>query len=442
MAISMWPVQGDEKPITGTVHSGAYYFDETNCGYCVLRLTLRDGTTGTLGVNMMSASNFTLTRHNVSRAALSQAKLVRGSPFNAPEKLVQGPKGTIWSLDRLGNRVAVIGPGLRPHEYDLPTPFSDAGDIVGTPRFVWVSERRVGKIVRFAVGGKRSEFTLVHRAFMTSSLRTILGADGRIWFTDGWNVGCINEQGVVTNFRLHTLGTVNDLAVGSDDRIWIVGQDGSGDKGGPFMATLDDQGGWKRFPLAFEPSTMRAARGGFWIAGSSLSFVDNQGHERPAKLPVDDLGPKLYVVDPSNRLWFSDKYGNMILHADIDGSVTASYTTFGPAGISDMVIDHAATVWIAEPHAHVVEQYGRGLSLPPRGVNPRFLLPDSSDNLWYSDPNADVIGVIVSKTKRGRCYAFRLATIKNCSFGRADLVGSALKNKIALANLKTQGGRS
>jgi streptogramin lyase len=419
--ISMWPAQGDETPIRATISNGAYYFDEMNCRYCVLSLKLFDGATAKIGFDVGSGNNFTLAVHDLSQDAIREGISVRGSPFNAPETLVEGPGGSIWALDRLGNRVAVIDADKHSREYDLPTPYSDAGDIIGTPKFVWVSERNAGKIVRFGPDGREAEFTVIRRDFMASKFRMTLGADGRIWFTDGWDVGAVSEQGVVTNYRSHVVGYVDDLSAGSDGRMWIVGDDSWQGKGGTFLAVLASDGNWQRFPLGIKPGAMRPGKSGFWISGSALSFVDFSGREKPVPLPFEEMDPQLYAVD-ADDLWFSDRYGNIVGHARTDGTVMATYTTFGPPGISDMKADRTGTIWIAEPAAHLIEEYKKGEALPPRGVRPKYLLFDSSGNLWYSDPAADVVGLVGTKDHRSRCYAFRLSQVQSCRFDRADIV--------------------
>jgi streptogramin lyase len=417
----MWPALDDEEPIQATVSNGAYYFDEMNCRYCVLRVVLSNGATSKLGVDVGGGNNFTLATHDLSEDALSDGVAVRGSPFNAPETLVEGPGGTIWALDRLGNRVAVIRPDNQSREYDLPTPYSNAGDIIGTPHFVWVSERNVGKVVRFGPDGREMEFSVVRHNFMSGRFRITLGADGRIWFTDGWDVGAIDEEGIVTSYRAHALGYVDDLSAGVDGHMWIVGDDSWQGKGGPFVAVLAADGKWQRFPLSNEAEAMRRAKSGFWISGSSLSFVALDGSQKAIRLPLEGLEPKLYAVG-GDDVWFSDRYGNIIGRAGTDGTVMTTYTTFGPPGISDMKIDRGGAVWIAEPAARLVEEYKKGEALPPRGVRPRYLLFDSSGNLWYSDPVADVVGVVGTNGHRSRCYALRASHARNCRFGRADIV--------------------
>ena len=163
---------------------------------------------------------------------------------------MQGPQGTIWALDRLGNRVAVIGPGTRAREYDLPAAYSNAGDIIGTPNFVWVVERRVSKIVRFAIDGSRTEFQLETPQWYM--LRAIKGPDDRIWFTDGWNVSAIDESGKVTRYGTH-LGVITDLAVAGDGRLWVVGSTSAHGKDGPFASVMEGPNQWREIALTFAP---------------------------------------------------------------------------------------------------------------------------------------------------------------------------------------------
>ena len=235
-----------------------------------------NGSRSTIGFDFQNAPRFGLFRRDLSSGAIAQGQRVHGSPFNAPETLVQGPQGSIWALDRLGNRVAVIGPGTAVHEYELPTPYSDPGDIIATRKFVWVVERRVAKIARFSSDGSRMEFALgVSQWYM---LRAILGADERIWFTDGWNVNAIDESGKITRYGAG-LGVIKDMAIGSDSRLWVIGSSSAHGKHGPFASVMLGQNLWREFLLSFAPDSIAAAKTGFWIAGtlSSLSFLSSQG---------------------------------------------------------------------------------------------------------------------------------------------------------------------
>jgi len=407
--------EGERPNISSTLSSSAYYFDEIRCAHCVLRVTLADGSRSTIGFDFQNAPRFGLFRRDLSSGAIAQGQRVHGSPFNAPETLVQGPQGSIWALDRLGNRVAVIGPGTAVHEYELPTPYSDPGDIIATRKFVWVVERRVAKNARFSSDGSRMEFALgVSQWYM---LRAILGADERIWFTDGWNVNAIDESGKITRYGAGL----------SDSRLWVIGSSSAHGKHGPFASVMLGQNLWREFLLSFAPDSIAAAKTGFWIAGtlSSLSFLSSQGLETPMHLSVQRIDLKLYAVDSTSRAWLTDQLGNMLITASPDGALTASYADYVPAGISDIKISETGSVWIAEPLAGIIDEYSKGVSLPPRGITPTYLLFSSDGTLWYSDPDADVIGTVGSNAKRSHCYAFWRSRVKNCRFDRADIVGMA-----------------
>lgn len=422
-SISMWPADGSQRPIAATISRGAYYFDEANCDECVLNLQLNNGKTARVGVDLNRAKNFTLLRSNLSEAAVQDGISVRGSPFNAPETLVEGPAISIWVLDRLGNRVAVIRPGIGCREYDLPTPFSDAGQIIGTSRYVWVSERNGGRIVRIASDGKMTEYAIGGVNFHRN-LRMAPGSDGRVWFVDQDRIGAIDESGKVTRYALGgPVFWLRDLALGADGRIWMVGLADSYADGTPFVAAIDAAGRSQRFSLSFDAAAILAARGGLWVSGDydSLSFVDLHGREKTVGLPVARMWPKPYAVGASDELWFTGKYGNLIARATPDGTARATATEFGPAGISDMRVGPRGDLWIAEPKAHGIEQYGKGFEIAPKGVAPTHLFFDSNGNLWYSDPQADVVGTIAIG-RRGSCYAFRLSHVRSCAFSRIDIV--------------------
>ncbi|HZT12715.1 MAG TPA: hypothetical protein VFA29_07925 [Candidatus Baltobacteraceae bacterium] len=421
VSVSMRPADGSEDPILATLSHGAYYFDEANCESCVLDIMLPNRKTARVGVDLTSADNFSLTRHDLSLDAIGWGIRVRGSPFNSPDKLVEGPLGSIWSLDKLGNRVVEIQADGRCREYELPTQFSDAGDIIGTPDFVWVSERRAGKVVRFAQDGSFAEFNIarnVDLGYSYRNFRMIRGADGRIWYVDNAILGAIDVQG---NAKTYADGLpvfwLGDLALGADGRIWVVGRASSYGEGSPFVAAIDRLGHWQRFPLTHDAATILAGKSGLWIAGGYdfLSYVDLGGREVSISLPIAGMEPHLYVVDSSGRLWFSDRYGNIIAHVDSRGTVAATYTDLGRAGVSDMATDEADDIWIAEPKARAIEEYRKRFAIAPPAVHPKRILFDSGGNLWYSDGAADVIGVI-RRDGRNACYALTLSHVRTCKF--------------------------
>jgi streptogramin lyase len=429
-SITMQPVNGREDPIPGTVSDGAYYFDEASCGDCVLDLTLADGNRSRIGSTTPDESNFALVRDDLTEAAVSAGISVHGSPFNSPEQLVEGPSGSIWVLDRIGNRVADIKPGQRCREFDLPTPFADAADIIGTSQFVWVSERRPENIVRFASDGTYAEFPISLPQNEISpnieNFRMVLGHDGRVWYINGSTIGAMDKQGKTT---LYSDGKpvfwLRNLALGADGRIWVVGLSTPLNGGTPFMAAIDSLGRWQRFPLAHDNAVILAGKNGSWVAGDYdfLSYVDLRGNETPLVLPTANMRPQLYAVDASDDIWFSDRYGNMIARATPNGRVTTTYTQYGPAGISDMQVDQSGNVWIAEPMARAIEEYKTEFEVSPPGIRPSRLLVDSSGQLWYSDGAADVIGVI-AKSGSNKCYALALAQVRSCAFQKISVVTS------------------
>ncbi|HEY5256924.1 MAG TPA: hypothetical protein VIJ12_00940 [Candidatus Baltobacteraceae bacterium] len=423
LAITARPAEGNgasiDGPISGTIADGAYYFDATNCTNCDVNLTLADGKSARIGI-VLAHGDFTLTRYDVSERALRAGVALRGSPFNAPETLVQGPSKSIWILDRLGNRVAVIWPGHRVREYDLPTPFAGAGDIVGTSTAIWISENNVGKLVRIGWDGSLVEYPVA--GAREPSLGIVLGGDGRIWSTNGEQVGAIDDRGRLTLYPgLPPSAWVDDLALGADNRIWAVGAARGNPDG--FIAAVDTTGRWQHFPLSIAAVSILAGKKGFWVAGkfTGLSFVDLQGNEHPVALPITNMEAIPYAVDSGDTLWFSDQFGSIIAAVTPSGTVTATYAqTSIPTEIPDMRFDQSGRLWIAEPGTHSIEGYRRSLALP-RGVNPEHLLFDSDGNLWYSDPVAAVVGAIL-KDGKSVCYAFRPRRIPKCAFQRADLV--------------------
>lgn len=426
-AVSMWPADGSENPIAATLDRGAYYFDEVNCSRCVVQFSLRNGGESRLAISLHDTHNFSLMRYDVTRVGLSDGLSVRGSPFNAPETLIEGPARSIWILDRLGNRVALIAEHEPPREIDLPSPFADAGDMIATSHFVWVAERRFDRIVRFAADGSYKEYQVdLAPGKFHGNLKIASAGKDRIWFIDGGQLGTIDEQLADPRYFVPSpVFLINALAIGDDGQVWVSGTASSFGLGKPFLATVTMYDRWQRFPLTDDAREIKPAKHGLWVTTAGydnyLAFVTWQGRETVMQPSLQRMRPTLYAVDASDDVWFSDRYGNVIGHAAPDGSIRLEYTYFGPAGISDMRLDANGDLWVAEPKAHVIEKYGKSTYLPPRGVYPKNLLFDSSGNLWYSDPEADVVGVIAKKG-RSNCYAFRLSHVRNCAFGHADVV--------------------
>ncbi len=118
-----------EPAEAATIYNGAYYLDETNCRFCVLEVTLKNGKKVRLAARA-GQKNFSFTERDISASDLLSGVPPDESPFNSPEALVEGPAQTIWALDPLGNRVDVFGPGKSFRSINLPTPFADAGEIV------------------------------------------------------------------------------------------------------------------------------------------------------------------------------------------------------------------------------------------------------------------------------------------------------------------------
>jgi streptogramin lyase len=428
-SISMQPAAGRSftgiNPLVGQISKGAYYFDEASCDYCVIDLTLGSGATARIAATI-DGRNFSATERNISNRDVREGIAVKGSPFNAPERLAEGPNGSIWALDRLGNRVAVLSPGHVYREYDLPAPFADAGDIVATNDAIWVSERRVGSVVRFSADGSYAEFAVTH-VENPQNFKIARGGDGRLWYLNQDQIGAVDASGRVTVYPSEApVFWMRDLAAGSDGRTWFIGDASSFAIGERFLAAVDSKGRWERFPISQDDAVhLRSARSGFWVVGDyrSLSFFDMQGHERRVSLPIDEMRPRPYAIDDADNLWFSDAYGNVVARAKPDGSVRAGYSLdFGKPGVTDMKIDDAGLAWIADSDAQGIEEFDPATFSPASfhplgaGVHPYYLLFDKKGNLWYSDPTSDVIGVL-EKSGGLWCYALPLSTVKQCGTG-------------------------
>lgn len=420
--VSMWDV-GSYKPSVATVDRNAFYFDEATCLHCVLQFSLAGGRVSRIAVTL-HRDHFSLAQHDVTAAELQAGFSVKGSPFNAPETLVEGPDASIWVLDRLGNRIAVIAADKSIRDIELPTPFADAGDIIATSQFVWVSERRLARIVRFSLDGSYKEYQLKSLIGL-GDLKITSGHGDRVYFIYQREVGMVDGLASTPQyFSFSPVAIFSGIAVGSDGELWISGLPSWEPRTRSFLASLNSSGEWQRFTVGDAATQIEPARDGLWLNRSEddyLSFFTWNGNEHVFKMPVERLHPILYAVGTSNDAWFSDRYGNVVGHATSVNTVSATYTDFGPAEISDMRLDASGNLWIAQPGNHVIDEMGKSLYLPPRGVSPKYLLFDSSGKLWYSDPGADVVGV-VTKSGPARCYAFRLSRVRNCAFDHADIV--------------------
>ncbi len=429
-AMSIWSADGGSAPIAATISHGAYYVDELNCNRCVLALTLPDGTTAKVAMVLHDSSNFSLFRRDLTVDQIGAGKSISGSPFFTPGELIEGPHKTIWALDRLGNRVIVIYGPRSARKFDLPDPYSNPGSIVATENFVWVTERNPAKIVRFDVGGKSVEYSIGDFAGYYYYCALAMIADSEhVWYVCHDRLISIDERGLRKEYVVPSpVAYLEDVTTRSDGSIWVLGT-ASSQTYTYFIAARGPDGTWDRFTLSDDATALSLearilpASSGFWIdyGHDLLAFVDMQGREKIARFPVSSMGVRLYAVDKSDHAWFTDRYGNMLGEAKPDGSTTLAYPEYNPPAISDMRFDSNGSLWIAEPRAHIVTEYNKGVALPPPGLRPKNLLFDSQGVLWYSDPDAGVVGTI-SRKGRSICFVGRHSTVKNCQFGRADIV--------------------
>ena len=205
-----------------------------------------------------------MVRHDVSHGALLDGVSVRGSPFNAPETLVEGPSRSIWVLDRLGNRVTVIAPHRPPREIDLPSPFADAGDIIATARFIWISERTFDRIVRFAPDGSYKEYQVTSTTGgLRGDLKIASGGADRLWFIDGRELGLLDAGAATPRYFVPSpVFGINALAIGGDGRVSVSGLASSYGLGNPFLAALAMNGQWQHYPLSDNAAMIKPAKNG------------------------------------------------------------------------------------------------------------------------------------------------------------------------------------
>ena len=412
------------KPVNAaTIDNGAYYLDETDCRFCVLEVTLRNGKKVRLAARA-GQKNFSLTVRDISARDLLNGVPADESPFNSPEALAEGPAHTIWALDPLGNRVDVFGPGRSFRSINLPTQFADAGQIIGTSDAVWVSERRVGKLVRFGPNGSQTEIPIAN-VETPQNLKIAKGRDGRIWFAYDTDAGAVDETGHVDHYPPDfPVFWIKDLTAGQDDHTWFVGLSTSYGAGGKFLAAVDRQGHWKKYVLPDDVDNDRVlgAASGTWVVGSywSVHFVDWAGHITKANLPIREMGPTPFLVDGTDGLWFTDMYGNITARATPDGKVNAAYSSdFGRPGITDMRAGASGKVLIAWNTAGGIAQFGASPSAmelvqpTPRTIKPKYILVDSSGSVWFSDPDADVVGAFL-KNNGQTCFGLPLSNIRAC----------------------------
>lgn len=407
----------------GTVSNGAYYFDRVFCKHCIVELTLADGEKSTIAATLDGAENFSVVRKDLGAAEVARGTTVRGSPYNAPETLVEGPAGSVWALDRLGNRVFAVFQDGHEREIDLPTPFAAADSIVSSGSYVWVSERSVGRIVRFSADGSMIEFPIGMKTNFVDDFSLAAGLDGRIWFAGDDGVGVMDARGAVKSVGSpvgFTRGYA--LAVGSDGRVWYAGYG--------CLAVFDGNGRWRQVSDRWMTSLLAGTHGLWGASDDALAYIGNDGTVRDVHLPIAGMGVRMYAVDSADNLWFSDGLGNVIAKVSPHGEIVARYGGSKPFGISAMAIARNGQTWIAEPGLPRLEKVdgspglqGQVYAFPPRGASPTYLFVDSLGRLWYSDPKGDVVGMLYENAPgdanaygQGTCYALKFSSIRSCRF--------------------------
>ncbi len=282
----------------------------------------------------------------------------------------------------------------------------------------------MGKLVRFGPNDSQTEIPIA-KVETPENLKIAKGNDGRIWFVYDTDAGAVDEAGRVDHYPPDfPVFWIMDLTAGRDNHMWFVGDAASYGAGGKFLAAADQQGRWKKYVLPDDVDTERVlgAASGNWVVGSyrSLLFVDWAGHITNVNLPIREMGPTPFLVDGKDGLWFTDMYGNITARATPDGTVIAQYwSDFGRPAITDMQAGTSGEVLIAWNNAGGIAQFGGSpsameqLQPTPGTIKPKHLLVDGAGSVWFSDPDADVVGAFL-KNNGWKCFGLPLSNVRAC----------------------------
>jgi streptogramin lyase len=235
-------------------------------------------------------------------------------------------------------------------------------------------------------------------------LHIAAGADGRLWFTNGTSVGTLSDSEHEAYPIPGAVDSINAIAQGPGGRIWIAGNAHAGSA--PFLASIE-HGIWTRYDAKVDSDTMIAGEHVMWAAGSysEPQAIDQHGAQSASILPRG-FDAKIFAVDRQDRVWFTDRYGDVIASEMPRETPAIRYTDFGPPGISDMAFDRDGRLWIAEPKNNAIEVLDRAIYPFSPLIHPTYLLAASNGDVWYSDPQNALIGRIPKKGS-GHCYAFK-----------------------------------
>jgi virginiamycin B lyase len=409
---------GYPHPIEATVDRGAYYFERPVRWLYILRLEGKaPGSTAQIAVDLTNQANDTLLRFDISQASYDEATRITGSPFHRPGKIVFDRSGT-WFLDRAGNRVGHIDTNGTLTQIDLPARESSPVDIVASDDAVWVSERSANKIARISDTNAVSEFPLGNAAYNTKDLSAdeiaarfpvvtaspeylAVGKSHRVWFTERFCncVGAIDVRGTVSQYPIRIDERVHAIVSGPDSRIWAAGEH--------TVFAFDGSGTTNTYDINGDLGDIARGRAALWLSltDNGILRMGTDGTASRFTLPLGNTGPVQLLEDAKGTLWFVDqRLGDTIGTISANGSVRQSYADWPPAEITDMAEDPDGVVWLAQPKRGLIQSAaGTGQATRPWYVDPTHIAFDGNGNLWFSAPNASIVGVI-GKQGTGDCY--------------------------------------
>jgi virginiamycin B lyase len=411
---------GYSSTIGATVDRGAYYFERPAPWLYILQLEGKGPrSAGQIAVDLTKQPNNTLLRFDISEEAYERATQVTGSPFHRPGKIVFDRSGT-WFLDRAGNRVGHIDLSGNLTQIDLPIRDSSPVDIVASDDAVWVTERSANRIARISDANAVSEFPLGNAAYNTDRLSArdiyarfsmagnatwpeymAVGKDGRIWFTERYCncIGALDERGTVSQYPVRVDETIHAIAGGPDGRIWAAGNH--------TVFAFDGSGATSTYSINGDLADIVRGRTALWLSLSDdgILRMATDGTAIRFALPLGNTGPVHLLEDVKGTLWFVDqRLGDTIGTVSPDGHVRQSYADWPPAEITDVAEDSDGIVWLAQPKRGLIQSAaGTGRATRPWYVDPTHIAFDGNGNLWFSAPNASIVGVI-GKQGTGDCY--------------------------------------
>jgi streptogramin lyase len=146
-------------------------------------------------------------------------------PDGAPQDIIAGPDGALWTTDYAGNAVRRVATDGSITSFDVPTPSAGVRGIANGPDgALWFTESARGRIGRITTAGVATDFD----AGSSEPSTIVSGPGGALWFDapDGGGVdglGRITTAGVTSH--LSTPAGTLGATLGPDGNLWYLEPD-------------------------------------------------------------------------------------------------------------------------------------------------------------------------------------------------------------------------